>query len=100
MSKSPEQRAIEQHLSKPAPQYSACGCLGPQLLPGETTTGPDGYTDLNKYANAKRYPFCPCMMQTVEEVDGVFYSVERIEQPGVPVQYVAHWIGVVGGPYK
>jgi ribosomal protein L7/L12 len=31
----PQQRAIRQWLSKPAPNYGGCGCMGPQRLDGK-----------------------------------------------------------------
>lgn len=35
-----EQRAIRQHLSKPEPYSSACGCMGPQRLDEKTSWDP------------------------------------------------------------
>jgi hypothetical protein len=54
-----ERIAIKQHLSKPRPYISACGCLGPR----------DGDPD------------CPCAMQWYEKVDGNWYRIneERLE---------------------
>jgi len=51
----PEQRAIRQWLSKPAPSFYACCCMGPQ---GDK-------------------PFCPCEMKMVEVVDGNYYLIEE-----------------------
>lgn len=48
-----EQIAIQQWLSKPAPYFGACGCMGPQ-------------DDM---------PRCPCQMQLVEKVDGGWYEI-------------------------
>lgn len=54
-----EQRAIRQHLSKPAPMMNPCGCMGPQ----------------------DDDPVCPCAMRYVEKVDGVWYRVEEHRSP-------------------
>jgi len=54
-----EQIAIKQWLSKPAPCFVACGCMGPQR--GE--------------------PFCPCKMQMVEMVDGKYYLITEHRSP-------------------
>lgn len=55
----PEKIAIRQHLSKPAPVFSACGCMGPR----------DGE------------PFCPCAMQNCEQVDGKWYEIVTHRSP-------------------
>ena len=54
-----EQAAIRQWLSKPAPYFDACGCMGPQ----------DGK------------PRCPCRMQMVEQVDGEWYEITEHRSP-------------------
>lgn len=95
----PEQQALYNFLSKPAPALNACGCMGPQLLPGETTTGADGYTDLALYATAKRYPVCPCAMQFVEEVEGRYYAIEE-HRAGGRIEHIVTDLGPVGGPYR
>lgn len=48
-----EQIAIRQWLSKPAPVFEPCGCLGPR----------------------NGQPLCPCMMKMAEQVDGVWYRI-------------------------
>ena len=50
-----EQQAIRQWLSKPEPYFSACGCMGAQ----------------------DDQPLCPCGMQMVEIVSGVYYQIEE-----------------------
>ena len=49
----PEQQAVEQHLSKPAPITNACACVGRQ----------------------NDDPLCHCAMQWVEKVDGKYYEI-------------------------
>ena len=56
---SSEQIAIRQWLSKPAPYFGACGCMGPQN--GE--------------------PFCPCKMRMVEKVNGDYYLIKEHRSP-------------------
>lgn len=57
-----EQIAIQQWLSKPAPWWDACGCVGPQ---GDM-------------------PRCPCKMKMVEQVDGGWYEItEHRSQDGI-----------------
>lgn len=51
-----EEIAIKQHLAKPRPIESACGCMGPQ--------GSD--------------PVCPCLMQWCENVNGTWYRIDEI----------------------
>ena len=53
--KTPEQRAIEQHLSKPRPHSHACCCMGPR----------------------DDDPVCPCRMEWVEKVDGIYYQISE-----------------------
>lgn len=92
-------KAVEQHRAREPIEWAACGCLGPQLLPGETTKGPDGYTDVKLLATAKVYLDCPCGMRMIEEVNGKFFRIEV--DFGVPSpDYSATYIGEVGGPYK
>lgn len=55
----PEQQAVEQWLSKPAPFPVACGCMGPRN--GE--------------------PVCPCAMKWVEKVDGQWYQITDCRHP-------------------
>ena len=50
-----EEIAIKQHLSKPRPYSSACGCLGPQ----------------------DDDPACPCAMQWYEKVDSDWYRIDE-----------------------
>ena len=65
-----EEIAIKQHLSKPRPYISACGCLGPR----------DGDPD------------CPCAMQWYEKVNGNWYRIneERIEN-GIKLKATKVW---------
>ena len=54
-----EHIAIRQWISKPAPMWDACGCMGPQR--GE--------------------PLCPCRMRMVERVDGSWYKITEHRSP-------------------
>lgn len=87
--KSDEQQAIRQHLSKPAPSYDACGCMGQQPLRGEEN---------KPWGEAKLYPLCPCGMQMIEEVDGQFYEIKERRSPD-GITHEAVLFGPVGGPY-
>jgi len=88
-SKSAEAQAILQHLSKPLPLPSMCGCMGQQPLPGE---------DGKLWGEAKLYPLCPCRMQLVEEVNGQFYEIKESRSPD-GITHEAILYGPVGGPY-
>lgn len=54
-----EQIAIRQWLSKPAPYFGPCGCVGAE----------DGM------------PRCPCMMKMVEKVDEFWYEIKEHRTP-------------------
>ena len=54
-----EDTAIQQWLSKPAPYFDVCGCMGP--------LGDD--------------PKCPCGMKMVEKVDGDWYEIKEHRSP-------------------
>lgn len=57
-----EQLAIKQWLSKPAPYFDACGCMGPQ----------------------NNMPRCPCKMQMVEKVNHVWFEIiEHRDRNGI-----------------
>jgi hypothetical protein len=72
----PEQTAIRQWLSKLAPQFGACGCLGP----GEGE------------------PLCYCIMAMVENVEGSYYQIFEHRSPD-GITHEAKLLGPVGGPY-
>lgn len=88
----PEQQAIRQHLSKPAPTHDACGCLGPQALPGQPKNIGTNWDEI------KRYPACPCSMSYYEIVEGNFYRIETHRSPD-GITHSATLYGPVGGPY-
>lgn len=76
-----EAQAVLQHISRPRPMDSDCGCMGVQRLES------GGYT-----------PVCHCAMRWVEEVDGRFFQI--IENRGseqAPIS--ARDMGPIGGPY-
>ncbi|NBP01234.1 MAG: hypothetical protein EBU90_14055 [Proteobacteria bacterium] len=50
-----ERIALHQHLSKPRPTPTICGCLGPRS--GE--------------------PLCPCGMKWCEQVNGKWYKIDE-----------------------
>jgi hypothetical protein len=75
MNFTPEQRAIRQWLSKPAPWSDACGCMGP----------------------LENQPRCPCAMGYVEEVDGKWYEITEHRSPD-GITHTATYIGDVGKP--
>lgn len=54
-----EQIAIRQWLSKPAPYFGACGCMG----------------------NREGEPRCRCQMKMVEKVDGMWYEITEHRSP-------------------
>ena len=54
-----EQIAIRQWLSKPAPYFEACACLGAK----------------------EGMPACPCAMQMIERVDGKWYRISQHRSP-------------------
>lgn len=65
----PEQQAINQWLSKPAPEPVACGCLGPK---GDN-------------------PVCPCRMRWYEKVGDDWFWIKQTRTPtSVTLQAVWH----------
>lgn len=54
-----EQLAIRKWLSKPAPYFDACGCMG--ALEGD--------------------PVCPCRMKMVEKIEGIYYEITEHRSP-------------------
>ena len=72
----PEQTAIRQWLSKPAPYWGACGCMGIQ----------------------DNEPGCPCEMKCVEIVEGSYYQIIENRSPD-GITHEAKLLGPVGGPY-
>jgi hypothetical protein len=72
--------------------------MGPQLLEGETTTGPDGFTDMKLYASAEREPLCPRSMKEVEIVDEVYYRIDT-DRNADGITHTAFGLGSPTGPY-
>ena len=65
----PEQQAIQQWLSKPAPEPVVCGCLGP------------------KNGN----PVCPCRMQWYEKVGDDWYWIKETRtSDGATLKAIKH----------
>lgn len=88
----PEERAVIQFQAKPAPGLNACGCVGPQAIPGEATW------NLDRKSEVRLNPACPCAMQWYENVDGNYYKIISTDTwQGTKLSAVL--VGPVGGPY-
>lgn len=87
-----EEIAVRQFIARYVPSSNACGCMGPQALPGEPQC------DGTNWDAIKRYPACPCRMDFYEIVAGSFYRIVS-EKKETSIEYRAYCVGPVGGPY-
>lgn len=56
------------------------------------------YTILKNTGPSNLFPVCPCAMDYVSVVDGIFYQIGETDSP-TGITYTAKSLGPVGGPY-
>ena len=79
-----ELKAVKAFVARGLPGLSICACMGPADIYGMP---------------GKQEPLCLCAMQWVVEIEGEYFKISQ-SSTETGIEFTAHSIGPVGGPYN